>query len=76
MPVMPGNRSKMKPNTEYAMYHDGEGGKYVIYYSLDGERTVTGQSAAEAFTRLQKTWQLVESSSDHEGLKYFFKRAK
>jgi hypothetical protein len=75
MPVGPGNYRKMKPNTEYALYSDGENGKTLTYYGLDrDEETIHGERAKEGYLRLQRSWEVVSRTSGPEGMYVYFKR--
>jgi hypothetical protein len=76
MPVYPGDYKKMKPDTEYAAVYDGDSGYSVVYYSLDGERQITGPDARQAAKRLARSWQHVATEGSAEGLVTLYKRAK
>ncbi|GEM_PF-2203626 len=77
MPVYPGEYHKMQPNTAYALYHDGEDGKYVLYYSRDGEEIyVRGDKVASAYRELQTVWTQLETFNTQTGTFAYFKRSK
>lgn len=72
MPVYPGDDRKMKPDTEYAAVYDGDSGYSAAFYSLDGERQITGPAAR----RLARSWQHVATEGSAEGIVTLYKRAK
>jgi hypothetical protein len=76
MPVYPGDYKKMKPDTEYAAVYDGDTGCYIVYYSLDGERRLTGSDVRQVAAQLARNWQHVATEGFAEGFVTLYRRSK
>lgn len=77
MPAYPSQRTKLKPDRDYALYYNGPDGTYVTYYSTDvPDRTIHGEEAKKAFGSLSRSWDQVKGGGSPEGMVYLFERLK